>query len=203
MIRINLIPPEILQNRKDESRWKWVWLGGGILALVLAIFWGFIYLQVLTATADVASVQQDASNLQSQTSRFQIFQAKEADLKVRQGAVAAAVKGRIDWTRLLNELGLVIPTDAYLTAFTGTDAGGTGDNVVTMAGQAVDEPDDTPDNGYKSVAKMLVRLTDLQQLDSVWLSSMSLGASTDTQAGMITWAVNARVTPPTTSSSGN
>ena len=200
MIRINLIPPEILQNRRDESRWKWVWLGGGILALVVAMFWGFMFLQVMSSTQDVAAAQQDAANLQAQTSRFQIFQQKEADLNVRQAAVDAAKKNRIDWTRMLNELGLVLPTDVYLTTFTGTDNGDTGDSIVTMAGEGVDEPDDSPNNGYKSVAKMLVRLADLRQLDSVWLTSMSLGGGSDTEAPMITWAVNARITPGVTAS---
>jgi Tfp pilus assembly protein PilN len=197
VIRINLIPPEILQARKDEALWKWVWLGGGITALVLAMFWGFMFLQVTTTAADVASVQQEAANLQAQTSRFQIFQQKEADLNTRLSAVSAATQGRIDWARMLNELGLALPTDTYLTSLTGTDGGastGTAGSTLTLAGKAIDEPDDTPDNGYKSVAKLLVRLTDLQQLDSVWLSSTTKEADTDTAAGMITWAVNARIT---------
>jgi hypothetical protein len=202
VIRINLIPPEILQSRKDEARWKWVWLGGGVLALLLAMFWGVMFLQVVSSTQDVASVQQQASSLQAQTSRFQIFQNKESELVVRKAAVAAATKGRVDWARMLNELGLVLPTDVYLTSFTGIDnAVGGGDSVVTMAGQGVDEPDDSPNNGYKSIAKMLVRLTDMQQIDSVWLTNMSLGEGSTTEAPMITWAVNARITPSSTTTS--
>jgi Tfp pilus assembly protein PilN len=206
MIRINLIPPEILQNRKDETRWKWLWLGGGVLALVLAMFWGIMFLQVITSTADVASVQQQAATLQAQSSRFRVFQQQEADLRTRQAAVAAAMRGRIDWARLLNELGLVLPTDVYLTNLTGVDnstGGASGDSVVTLAGQAVDEPDDVPENGYKSVAKMLVRLADLQQLDSVWLTNTFTGGGSPTEAPMITWAVNARITPSSPSSSEN
>jgi Tfp pilus assembly protein PilN len=145
-------------------------------------------------------VQQQAATLQSQTSRFQIFQAKEADLNARTSAVDAATTGRIDWARMLDELGLVLPTDVYLTSFTGTDAGsGASGSAVTLAGQAVDEPDDTPDHGYKSIATMLVRLADMRQLDSVWLTNMSLGQGTESAAPMITWSANARVTPSTTS----
>jgi len=198
VIRINLIPPEILQSRKDEQRWKWVWLAGGIAALAVALFWATTYLQLSSATSDVASIQQDVATMQAQTSRFAVFEQKEAELKVRQDAVDTASKGRIDWSQLLYELGLVLPRDVYLTTFTGVDNAGGGtatDSVVTLAGQAVYDPDEVPANGYKSIAKMLVRLTEMSELDSVWLTSATLGAGSDTQAPMYQWAVNARITP--------
>jgi len=198
VIRINLIPPEILQARKDEQRWKWVWLAGGVAALVVALFWAATYLQLSSATSDVAGIQQDVANAQAQTSRFAVFEQKEADLKVRQDAVEAAKKGRIDWSQLLYELGLVLPRDVYLTTFTGVDnstAGAATGSVVTLAGQAVYDPDEVPANGYKSIAKMLVRLTEMSELDSVWLTSATLGTGSDTQAPMYQWAVNARITP--------
>ena len=198
MIRINLIPPEILQSRKDEQRWKWVWLAGGIAALAVALFWATTYLQLSSATSDVASIQQDVATMQAQTSRFAVFEQKEAELKVRQDAVDTASKGRIDWSQLLYELGLVLPRDVYLTTFTGVDNAGGGtaaDSVITLAGQAVYDPDEVPANGYKSIAKMLVRLTEMSELDSVWLTSSTLGAGSDTQAPMYQWAVNARITP--------
>jgi len=198
VIRINLIPPEILQSRKDEQRWKWVWLAGGIAAVAVALFWAATYLQLSSATSDVASIQQDVANAQAQTSRFAVFEQKEAELKVRQDAVDTASKGRIDWSQLLYELGLVLPRDVYLTTFTGVDNAGGGtaaDSVITLAGQAVYDPDEVPANGYKSIAKMLVRLTEMSELDSVWLTSSTLGAGSDTQAPMYQWAVNARITP--------
>jgi Tfp pilus assembly protein PilN len=194
VIRINLIPPEILQSRKDERRWKWVWLAGGIAALVVAIFWAATYLQVSAASTEVASIQQQVAELQGQTARFAVFSQAEDQLRVRQESVDAAIKGRIDWSEMLYELGLVLPSDVYLTTFTGVDNAGTG-SVVTMAGQAVYDPDDVPANGYKSIAKMLVRLTELKELNSVWLTSATLGVGTDTTAPMYQWAVNASITP--------
>jgi Tfp pilus assembly protein PilN len=201
VIHINLIPPEILQARRDERRWRWVWLGGGILAVVVALFWAATYLQVVSATGDVQSTQQEAASLQAQTSRFDVFQQEESDLAVRQASVSAAGAGRVDWTTVLYDVGLVLPTDIYLTTFTGVDnaqSGATGASVVTMAGEAIYDPDDTPLNGYKSIAKMLVRLTDLPELDSVWLTSATLGTGSSTAQPMYTWAVTADITPAST-----
>lgn len=199
MIRINLIPPEILQARKDEALFKWVWLGGAVVSVVLVLFWGVMFLQVMSSTSEVAGIQAQANQLQAQTSRFSVFQAKESELNVRRDAVAAATKGRIDWTRMLNELGLVLPSDVYLTSLTGNDnAGGGGDSIITLAGKAADKQNDSPDNGYKSIARMLVRLADMQQLDSVWLTNMSKEPDADDHIGMLTWSVNAKISTSST-----
>jgi Tfp pilus assembly protein PilN len=195
VIRINLIPPEILATRRDERRWKWVWLAGGLIAAGIALFWATTYLQVSAANSEVASIQQEATSLQGQTARFSVFQRNEADLNVRKAAVTAAMAGRIDWSRMLFELGLVLPNDIYLTTFTGVDSGSGSGSVVTLAGQAIYNPAKAPAVGYKSIAKMLVRLTEMSQLDSVWLTSATLGAGTTEQAPTYQWAVNARITP--------
>lgn len=206
MIRINLIPPEILQARNDERRWKWIALGGGVVAAVLVMFWAFMALQVTASANEVDSIQQEAASLETQASQFQVFQQTENDLKVRKDAVASAKAGAVDWARMLYELGLVLPKDIYLTAFTGTDSGSAANSVVNLTGQAVDKLNDSPDNGYKSVAKMLVRLADLDQLNSVWLSNTSVGASTGSTVPMIGWTVSAKITPDasaTPAASGN
>jgi Tfp pilus assembly protein PilN len=198
VIRINLIPPEILQNRKDERRWKWMAVSGGVAVAVLVMFWAFMALQVTASTAEVDSIAQEVTGLETQAAQFQVFQRVESDLKVRQNAVVAAKMGAVDWARMLYELGLVIPRDIYLTSFTGSDAGAGGASSVSLAGQAVDKLNDSPDNGYKSVAKMLVRLAELDQLDSVWLSNTSIGAETGDIAPMISWTASARISPAAT-----
>jgi Tfp pilus assembly protein PilN len=202
MIRINLIPPEILAKRKDERRRSWVWLGGAILLAIVAMFCLIVFIQVASSQADVASVQQQATALQTQTSRFDVFQQKEADLRQRQDAVAAATSGKVDWAGMLYELGLVLPTDVYLTAFTGTDAGAVGGGgTVTMGGTAVPDADKTPAIGYKSIAKTLVRLTEMTQLDSVWLSNASTKIDAASGQTLYDWSVTTRITPSQATSS--
>jgi Tfp pilus assembly protein PilN len=200
MIRINLIPPEILGKRRDERRRRWVWLSGGVLLLIVGAFALLVFFQVASATNDVAAIQQQAQAMQAQTNRFDVFQQKEADLRLRQGAVSAATAGRIDWAELLYELGLVLPRDVYLTTFTGTDnAGGSGDSAssVSLAGIAVPDADKTPQIGYKSIAKVLVRLTEMTQLDNVWLQSAALHSADDVEDSY-EWSVSARITPSAT-----
>ena len=200
MIRINLIPPEILQNRVDERRWKWMALFGVVVSAVLVLFWAFMALQVTASMAEVDSVAQEAAGLEAQAAQFQVFDRVEADLKIRKAAVAAATAGEVDWERMLFEIGMVLPKDIYLTSFTGADAGVGNSSSISLAGNALDRYNDSPENGYKSVAKMLVRLAYLEQLNSVWLSNTAggSGAAADAEVmPMINWSVSAKITPDT------
>jgi Tfp pilus assembly protein PilN len=209
VIRINLLPPEITQKRKDERRWQWVVIGGIVVAVVFVGVFALLQLQVSMKQGEVASVKQQAAVLTEQAQRFQIFQEKQADLTNRRAIVAGALAGRVDWSRLLSEVALVLPSDIYLTQLGATQpaAGAAGapgtPGQFTMAGRALDVPNDVPDLGYKSIAKLLSRLADLQQLDAVWLTDSTKPAvttpgSTTTATYFITFGLSAEVAAPTT-----
>lgn len=203
MIRINLIPPEIIEKRKDEQRWRWV-LVAGMVALVLVVaFYLVMFVQVSAKQSDVASLKQEAESRQGEASRFRIFQQKESDLSSRRSVVLTAKAGRVDWARMFNEISMVLPTDMFLIALSGIEpiVGTPQSGTILMSGKAVDYPEDSPDHGYKSVAKALVRFTELTQLESVWLTSTDrptqAGATTAGGAAtqpMINWALTARIT---------
>jgi Tfp pilus assembly protein PilN len=175
VIRINLLPPEIAQKRKDEKRWRWVAFGGIAAVIALGLVFSALQLQVAAKQYEVASVQQQADALQQKADKFKIFQEKKADLENRKSIAAGALLGRMDWSKLLSEICLVLPSDIYLTRIGVSEpknappAPGT----VSIDGKALDYPNDVPDLGYKSVAKLLVRLAELDRLDSVWLASSS------------------------------
>lgn len=176
MIRINLLPPEITQKRKDERRWRWVALGAILtFALVFAVF-ALAQLLVGAKQAEVASIEQEAEGLQQEADRFQVFQVKETDLETRRGIAEMAIAGRLDWSGLCSEVALVLPTDIYLMRLSGVEptrdlAGVVTPGSLALDGRAIDYPFDVPDLGYKSVAKLLVRLSELPDVQAVWLTS--------------------------------
>ncbi len=183
MIRINLLPPEIIEKRKDEGRWRWVGLAAGVLAVALIGTFLILQFEVSLKQNEVAAVKQTAEGVKQQTERFQVFQAKRTDLANRRAIALSAIAGRVDWPRLLSEVALILPTDIYLIrvgtvepkvaggAGAGAAAGPAVPGKLTMDGRALDVPNDVPDLGYRSIAKLLVRLAGLDQLDNVWLSS--------------------------------
>jgi Tfp pilus assembly protein PilN len=216
MIRINLLPPEIVQKRKDEKRWRWVALGGVVATVIVVLGFLVLQFQVSAKQAEVASVRQQAASLKEKADKFRIFQEKRTDLATRKAVADVALAGRMDWSKLLAELCLVLPSDIYLQRIGVAEppdmAAVPPRGTLSIAGRALDYPYDTPDLGYKSVAKLLVRLAELESLDNVWLSNSTKPApppedTTDDGSGAdtvitdyyITFAMSARVIPPTTS----
>ncbi len=184
MIRINLLPPEILEKRKEEQNWRWVVLGALAMLVILVGLFLIAFVQVSSKEAEVAEVEQQAANVQAAAEQVKIFKEQEDDLAVRQGIVDKALVGQVDWAKLLYELSLILPTDMYLQRLQANEddpltqsAGGavegeeTNESQITLTGEALDSPSDSPDLGYKSVAKLLVRMAELEQLERVWLDS--------------------------------
>jgi type IV pilus assembly protein PilN len=199
VIRINLIPPEILQRRRDEVRWRWLWLGALIVAVALGLFYVVMFFNIVGIQAQVTNTKEQAQTLQDSARIFSVFRQRESELSARKSAVLAAATGRVDWANMLDELGLVLPTDMYLTSLAGSEAGVSQPvGSVTLAGQAVPVSDlQAPGQGYKSVAKALVRLTEMEQLDSVWLTQAGVAPSTDSSQVVpsITWQISAKISP--------
>ncbi len=205
MTRINLLPPEITQKRKDEGRWTWVI--GAIVAVfvVVAVVYLAMLIQVITKEAEVAAVQQQADSLSGQVQRFSIFQTKQEDMLRRQSVVKAALVGRIDWGEVLYETSLIMPADMFLTRFAGEGADTSATPSATFEGQSANIIDIGTNSGYDSVAKLLVRLTDLPDVNNVWLTSADKQQPTATTTpgqtavptgdSFIKWAITAKVTP--------
>lgn len=221
MIRINLLPPEIGRKRRDEERWRWVILGGILGAVVLVGVFAFMALTVSVKQGEVAAVQQEAAGLQQSAERFKVFQQNQAELEKRKGIARTALAGRIDWSKLYSEIALVLPADIYLIRIGSTEpkpapVGGTGAAAgptagkLTFDGRALDFPNDVPDLGYKSLAKLLVRLADLDLIGNVWLTQSvkpALPVAATTESGQvlapvvdpyITFAMSADISAPPT-----
>ena len=175
MIRINLIPPEITQKRKTESRLALIILLFVIMVVIMGAFTAVMFVQVGIERDAVAALEQEVAAKQAQAEQFRIFEEQEGDLGARQQLADDVVAGRIDWGRLCEELSLVLPDDVWIEALTGDELEG-----VTLVGKALDNPVDVPDSGHKGIARTLVRLADLEQLYNVWLTNSTRSAEDET-----------------------
>jgi len=198
MVRVNLLPPEILEKRKSEQHWVFVRLGGVVVVAALVLAYLVPSVIVIEKQSDLSLAQQDAANFQREAERYKIFEDKQSDLQARQAVANVALTGEDDWSRLLNELSLVLPPDVWVTNIqVGEDQG------VNITGSASDATaTDAPESGHKSIAKLLVRLADLDQLSNVWLT-LSTIQRVPGQDAVVNFQVQADVTstPPPVSQS--
>jgi Tfp pilus assembly protein PilN len=198
MIRINLLPPEITQRRRTEGRVAIMIFVFVIVMAIVGVFAAVMFVQVGAKRDEVASARQELENLRIQAEQFKVFEDKQNDLATRQQMATTALEGRVDWSRLCEEVSLVLPDDVWLNSLSGSE-----DNV-SLSGQALDLQDDVPDSGHKAIARTLVRLTDLDQLYNVWLaSSTKAGPQTDFEESWLDFAITASVEEPDTAAEGD
>ncbi len=216
MIRINLLPPEIVEKRRVESRRLLLVASGLAVLAVLGLVWAFGAVVVMNKETTVASQEQAASAAAAQAEQFKIFSDRSSELAKRQQVADTAIAGRIDWSRLMSDVALVLPSQLWLEKFTGTQvtaavsntpgksstttataggsAGGTG-ATLNLGGWSL-YSSKAADGGFKPVAKLLVRLDGLSQLKNVWLESAELRTKGFKNQDAVNWGTVADIATP-------
>lgn len=194
MVRINLLPREIVERRKWERYYPIVFIVSGIaLAVVLAIAVG-LFLWVSSQRTILQTTQEQAQNLASQAEQFAVFEQKESALVARTTAAQTALSGRINWARVANDISLVLPDEVWLLTFNANQDTG----LDFTANTPYFEPE-ASDEGYKSVAKTIVRLTALPDIYDVWLTAAATGTFSvgeGLEADIVSFAIKTKVVKP-------
>jgi Tfp pilus assembly protein PilN len=199
MIRINLLPPEIVQKRKSEGLWIYIGLAFLFVALVLGLAFVALLFVASGLEDDVAQAESEAQRLQAEAQQYAVFEESETDLQNREQMVEAALANHVDLTRLFEELSLVMPPSTWLDSLAFDDSlDKEGPADIVLNGFALDPPDDTPDKGFKPVANTLVRLVDLEQLYNVWLTGTAKDAgivdeNDNVIMGTVTYSISSSV----------
>jgi type IV pilus assembly protein PilM len=157
--RINLMPPSVTTARVE--RVQAAALGGVVaaLAVILILIWMVKGSQVSDeqnqATADAAQQQALQQKVSSLTAGRPSGLPQAADQDIR-----SALAGDVDWASLITRIADAMPSDVWLTTFTGSrnPSGGT----VTFAGMGFDQT---------SAAQWLTDVGQLGSLANLWVSS--------------------------------
>lgn len=178
MVRVNLLPREIIDRRKYEQWYRYVFIGVIGAALIVLFAYAGLYLMVQQKNDELQSLQEQAVQLQAQADAFGVFEVKEQELISREQVAQSALTGRINMGRLAEEISLVLPDEIWLNSITLNQ-----DTGVIIDGFAPRSTSESFDIAYKSIAKMLVRLNELPALTDVWLSNA-------TNSSWSTWATS-------------
>ena len=182
MRAINLLPPSQRAGRKvSVSRSKL--LVGAVAGLVLGLgyyTWN-VKQQVSQVTSAAASAQSERSSLQAKIATLNASAKSETDLQRFQGIVSGIAGARTDWDRVIRDIALVVPRQAWLTALRvetpKTAAGSTAPAAAgaTTTGTAIALPTGVHIEGYTysnaQVAYVLARLSAVRGLGEPHLAS--------------------------------
>lgn len=177
--RINLLPPELAQRKRARQLLSTIGAAGIALVVLLAGVYGF----------QVARLAGERNRLEDQEDRNADLRAKIAELSEvdrlqrllvqRTELMSTLTVDEVRWSVILGDISLVIPSDAWLTTFTGTvNAGG------------ADVTDGTPVLGtlnmngttfsHTDVAKWLTRLAGVDSFTFPYLSLSAKAVIGDT-----------------------
>ncbi|MFN2595515.1 MAG: PilN domain-containing protein [Actinomycetota bacterium] len=124
--RVNLLPEKYAELRKQKRTVGYAALAGAVVLGLLIFYWFSLSSQISSANDDFAATQQVNAQIQQQVSALQHFAQLQTEVNTKQQALASVMTGDVDWSAVMSELAMVIPSDVWLdsmTASAGTTEG--------------------------------------------------------------------------------
>jgi len=173
MTEINLLPSTLRDRQRARRR------TGGIAAafvvIVLLLAGAYLYENSRLTSENRKLDAQNALNarLEGEIGRLQRFEQLKSSVDAKQVLVTQLVTGEVLWSGVLHDLSMIIPSQVYLTQFSGTvtTQSGSSDTAVspnglvgslTFGGVALTYPD---------VSQWLTRLEEPTGWRNAWVSS--------------------------------
>jgi Tfp pilus assembly protein PilN len=170
MFRINLLPKEVLERRRYEGWYRWVFiLAVGLILIILGLYVLLLF-EVSSKNTQLQTIKESATQQTVLAEQLSIFQNKEQELQARQQVAQTALASRVNVGQVAEDVSLVLPDEVWLDLLTINENTG-----IVMTAETPRNAGESNDVAYKSVAKTLVRLNELPELYDVWLTTASNG----------------------------
>jgi Tfp pilus assembly protein PilN len=170
VFKVNLLPKEVVERRRYEGWYGRVFLiGAGLVVIVLAVYALFAF-EASSKQGELQGINEQAKQLSAVAEQLAVFEKKEQELRARETAAQGALAGRINVGQIANDVSLVLPDEVWLDSFSINQ-----DTGIVLSANTPRTAGESADVAYKSVAKTLVRLGELNELTDVWLSSATNG----------------------------
>jgi Tfp pilus assembly protein PilN len=168
MLRINLLPREVLDRQRFEGWYRYIFIITiGVVLLVLLVAAG-LYVAVQQTSDELQTAKDKAQQYAEQGRAFDVFEKKETELAARQVIAQQALADRFNIGKVAEEVSLVLPDEVWLDSMNIDQVNG-----LTFIGNTPRSSSQSMNVSYKSVAKTLVRLNELPDVNDVWLTSAS------------------------------
>ena len=181
--RINLVPREVAAVRAQRRQAVLAGSGVAAVAALLVGAWGMQASKIDTERKAAAETEQDTDKLRREVATLGDTIALDAELSERRAQVQTVLATDVAWTRLFNEVATVLPSDVWLTSFSG-EAGGS----VNFTAKGFDQT---------STARWLLRMAELESLSGLWVPTSAKEGQGS--ASTVTFTSDADLTPAATS----
>lgn len=185
MRRINLLPPEIVARRRARQMTFMMAAGVGGVAVVLILVYLLQAGRLSGARGRLDSQQRENRGLEGQVQELSRFSELQAELENKRTLLVRLTENEVRWSVILNDVATFIPSDVWLTGFTGSvtppsgvTTGVSGRAVAVTVGQ-IQASGCTlrpVDGTHLEVAKFLVRIGIPKEFFRPYLSLTTKGA---------------------------
>lgn len=166
MFKINLLPKEVLERRRYVGWYPRVFLAAALLVLVVVGLYGYYAFEAQSKRNELQGIEEQSQKYSALADQLSIFQNKETQLQQREAIAQGALAGRVNVGQVANDISLVLPDEVWLDSMTIDEKTG-----LSISANTPRSAGESADVAYKSVAKTLVRLSELPELLDVWLGA--------------------------------
>jgi type IV pilus assembly protein PilM len=162
LLRVNLIPTEILAGRRQRRTAMMAGAGVAALAVGLAGLAGVQRIDVMSKrhAADVAETH--VTELQGELTKLAPVSTAQADVRTRQQAVTAALSEDVDFPRLIQQVTAAMPQDVWLTSFSAIKGSKGSPSTVSFGASGLSED---------AVTRWVRQVGSLPSLANLWVPS--------------------------------
>lgn len=200
MLRINLLPREVLDRHRFEGWYRYIFIITVGLVLIVLLVAAGLYLAVQQKSEELQTAQDEAQQYVEQGKAFDVFEKKEQDFAERQAITQTALADRLNLGKLAEEVSLVLPDEVWLDTMILDQGAG-----LSFAGNTPRPATQSMNVAYKSIAKTLVKLNELSDLSDVWLSNATNGvwsawdasSEVDTSTPVVLFTTTAKIASST------
>jgi type IV pilus assembly protein PilM len=161
-LRINLLPSEVVEARRQRRQAVFAGTAVGALALLLGGAWFARTAQVSHTRTSAAHAEAQVVSLQSSIDKLKDVTTVQTDLTNRQQQVKNTLASDVDWVRLIQQVTAVMPDDVWMNSFSAQQGQGNAAGTVMVSATGLSED---------AVVRWVQKVNTLPALAGVWVPS--------------------------------
>lgn len=170
-ININLIPPEIYAKRRAEKVIVYIIFGFATVILFLITIYMFNSLRIAQAEQTLENKQKENKQITDEIVKLEPYKQRKDLANQKEQIINTALDGEIKYFKLLNELAIVIPTNAKVENIALSQ------KTLTFSGGVIDVPGDYPDKGFKDLVDFWVKIEQVDSIDNTFIGNYATDGS--------------------------
>jgi Tfp pilus assembly protein PilN len=184
MTEVNLLPPEFRRRHRSRALTRQVVMVAAAALLLLIVVFVYESSRLSSAQDELAAQNAHNAELTAQISNLQRYANLQTELTTKKELVTDLEQGVVQWSGVLHDLSMVMPSDVYLTSMTGQITLGPGGwetsasasnliGVMQFQGVALNFP---------NVALWIDKLVDVDGWANAWVTTAAASSNSEGQS---------------------